>query len=52
MVGGGLKLNGLNIDKLDCDAKSSGFSIFELSKLLLAFDFLSAFEPFSAFYPF
>ncbi len=50
-------MNGLNIEKFDCEPKSSTFEIRELSRLSGAFDFLSAFEPafepfygFSAFY--
>ena len=51
-AGGGLALNGLNIEKFDWDARSSGFSTRDFYRSL-AFDFLSAFDPFdpfSAFY--
>lgn len=39
-------LNGLNIEKFDWEPTSSGFSTLEFSRLL-AFDFLSALDPFS-----
>lgn len=45
-------MKGLNIEKFDWDALSSPFSILELSNGAPAFDFLSAFEPFSALSPF
>jgi hypothetical protein len=43
-------LNGLNIEKFDCDAKSSAFYTLDPYKFP-AFDFFSPFEPLSAFEP-